>query len=110
MSHAALLRESGQTIGEDYDLAAAVHGVGDSGVANGTLLVSFAESVLGNDDEALAYARERLLGAMGIEALVDACGVVASFNSVVRIADACGIELDAFKQSTAAAIRAALDR
>jgi hypothetical protein len=38
---------------------------------------------------------------MGAEALVDAAGTVASFNSIVRVADATGIPIEDFKEDAA---------
>ena len=81
---------------------------GESGVPSGERLVAFADAVViaGNGD--LAEAREALRAALGPDALVDAAGVVASFNAVVRIADACGVPLEAFKREAAAGIIAEL--
>jgi hypothetical protein len=51
--------------------------------------------VLGQDDAELGAARSALLAAVGSEAFVDAAGVVANFQRMVRIADGTGIPLDA---------------
>ena len=66
-----------------------------SGVAQGGLLVAFADATAGDDDAALARAREALLAALGPAALVDAAAVTSNFERMVRIADATGIPLDA---------------
>lgn len=95
--------------GKDADLAM-VKGeeVGDGGVKEGRLLVSFAEAVLGDDDHLLDKRRQELLERLGAEALVDAAGVVAGFNAVVRIANATGIPLDDFMEAQSGDIRSAL--
>ncbi len=69
-----VLRASGEKDGEDFDLNSVVgSGDGDTGVLHGKLLLSFAE----------------------------AAGTAASFNSVVRVADATGIPIDDFKADAA---------
>ena len=72
------------------DSAAAAH----SGVANGDVLVRFAEAVLGRDDALLERARQEALAALGPDAFVDAAAVVGNFQRMVRIADGTGIPLD----------------
>ncbi len=69
-----VLRASGEKDGKDFDLDSVVgSGDGDAGVLHGKLLLSFAE----------------------------AAGTAASFNSVVRVADATGIPIDEFKADDA---------
>ena len=81
---------------------------GDSGVPAGHHLIAFADAVViaGNGD--LAKAREALCDELGPDGLVDAAAVVASFNAVVRIADASGIPIEEFKREAAAGIVAEL--
>ena len=81
---------------------------GDSGVPFGDCLIALADAVViaGNGD--LAKAREALCAELGPDALVDAAAVVASFNAVVRIADASGIPIEEFKREAAADIVAEL--
>lgn len=67
---------------------------GDTGIANGVLLIEFAEAVLGDDDKRLAAARSAIVAAMGGAALVDAAGVAGFFNAIDRVADATGTPLD----------------
>ena len=45
---------------------------------------------------------------MGPKALVDAAGVIAIFNAVVKVADGIGIPLEDFKAETSAGFRAEL--
>jgi hypothetical protein len=65
-----------------------------SGVAHGAILIGFAEAMVGDNDEALAQARQAVIEALGPEAMVDAAGVASNFERMVRIADATGIPLD----------------
>ncbi len=81
---------------------------GDGGIPQCTLLVEFAEAVLGSDDETLARVRMRLTEALGTDALVDAAAVVANFNAIDRIADSTGIPIDAERVELTADLRAEL--
>ena len=54
----------------------------------------FAESVASGDPEALRLSRDALLMAAGPRVLVDAAGVAANFQRMVRITDAMGIPID----------------
>ena len=103
-----LLRGSGQHTGDDYDLAAMVEeGAAGGGVAAGEALARYAEAFY-EDGDGFAAARDRLHGEIGGEALVDAAGVLAIFNAVVRIADATGIPLEEEKARISADFRGAL--
>ena len=81
-----LLRASGEHKGENIDLNA-INGAaeGDGGIPNSPQLIAFAEAVVGDDAAALATARQAILDQMGAEALVDSCGVVATFNAIDRV-------------------------
>ena len=81
---------------------------GDSGVPAGDRLVAFADAVVIAGSGDLANAREALRAELGPDALVDAAAVVASFNSVVRIADASGIPIEECKREAVAGIVAEL--
>ena len=92
-----MLRASVEAGGDSVDLRAVMGGV-DSGanrVPNGDALIAFAEAVVSGHDDAIARARRELVERVGPEAFVDACGVVANFERMVRIADSTGIPLDA---------------
>jgi hypothetical protein len=65
-----------------------------SGVAHADALVALAEALVGDDEAALAEARQRALERMGPEAFVDAVAVASNFERMVRIADGTGIPLD----------------
>ena len=98
MSHTALLRASGQHAGHTYDVGSVLNGDGASvGVPHGEALIEFAEAMLTGDRARQSKAREALHSAMGGAALVDAAAIVASFNSVVKLADGSGIPLEDFK-------------
>ena len=97
-----VLRASAQTKGENYDLDIVIgHGEGKTGVDQGDLLLAYSDAVIANDDLTLSRIREELVKLLGKDALVDAAGTVASFNAVVRVADATGIPLDEFKKGPA---------
>ena len=102
-----LLRESGEHYGESYSLDG-VTGDGDGGVPHGRLLLDFAEAVIGGAEGEIDRARDALVPAVGADGFVDAAGVVASFNAVVRIADATGIPVEDFKLERTVEERAAL--
>lgn len=79
-------------------------GDGDGGVRHGDALLAFADAVILGPDTALTESRSRLLNLLGTEGLVDAAATVASFNSVVRLADSTGIPIEAHKQEIAAGL------
>ena len=66
-----------------------------SGIPHAEVLIAFSEAAVGNDEAELGRARSRLVDSLGPEATVDAAGIVANFQRMVRIADATGIPLDA---------------
>jgi hypothetical protein len=66
-----------------------------SGVAHAEALLAFADAAVAGDEATRAAARQRVLDALGPEALVDAAAVVGNFERMTRIADATGIPLDA---------------
>ena len=102
-----LLRESGRHYGESYSLEG-VTGEGGGGVEHGRVLLDFAEAVVSGASEEIGRTRDALIGALGAAGFVDAAGVVASFNAVVRIADATGIPVEDFKLARTVEERAAL--
>jgi len=91
-----LLRASGEVSGEKVDLRVLTEGerAGESGVSHAAALAALAEGMVGEDEEALAAARERVLAELGPAQLVDAVAVASNFERMVRIADATGIPLD----------------
>ncbi len=90
-----MLRASARTTGEDIDLTGIVAGDAvATGIPGDKALLAFAEESLGDDARGTAKARRRVLEELGGPALIDAAGVVANFQRMVRIADATGIRLD----------------
>lgn len=65
---------------------------------HGALLGRFVEAVLAGDAGALPALRADIRTRLGDAALVDAAATVASFNAVVKIADATGIPLEEAKE------------
>ena len=90
-----MLRVSTKISGEDVDLAGIVDGdKAAMGVVGDQALLAFAEVSLGDDAEAIAAARQRVLEQLGEPAMIDAAAIIANFQRMVRIADATGIQLD----------------
>ncbi len=75
------------------DIQSVVDPQAESGVPHGGILTAFAESAVRRSDD-LPERREDIVAAIGEPALIDAAGIVANFQRMVRIADACGIPLD----------------
>ena len=63
-------------------------------IPHGGVLLRFAEAFASRDEALLDQARADLLAEAGAEVLVDAAGVAANFQRMVRIADSTGIPLD----------------
>ena len=74
----------------------------------GALLVDYGEAMLRGDEARRRAAREAVCRELGPAALADAAAIVASFNSVVKIADASGIPLEDFKAEATEDLRAEL--
>jgi hypothetical protein len=103
------LRASSEKTGETYDLESVLGTqAGDGGIAHGRLLVAFAEAVLGEDEAALAQARQALIEAAGAKAFVDAAAVAALFNAIDRVADSTGTPLEDVKAEASVDFRADL--
>jgi len=91
-----MLRVSATTTDTAIDLQG-VNGDAQSaavGIEFGEDLMKFAESLARGDQAALADARDALLSRAGPAVLIDAAGVAANFQRMVRIADAIGIPVD----------------
>ena len=104
------LRVSAQYNETEVDLQA-VNGDAESaavGIEFGPELMRFAESLAARDDD-LEHRREALLEAAGPAVLVDAAGVAANFQRMVRIADAIGIPVDDRLGEMGRQVRAELD-
>lgn len=64
--------------------------------------------MLGEDTAALQRARAAVRRDLGDAAFVDACAAIASFNAVVKLADATGIPIEDWKVELTRDIRSAL--
>lgn len=91
-----LLRASSEIRGAEVDLRVLTEPelAAVSGVAHAGALIALADAMVGEDDEALAQARQRVIAELGPLGLVDAVAVASHFERMVRIADATGIPLD----------------
>lgn len=72
-------------------------------------LAAFAEAVASMDEKRLKPARESLLANAGPSVLVDAAGVAANFQRMVRIADSMGIPVDSVDNEVSNQVREELD-
>lgn len=79
------------------------------GVPFGLQLMKFAESLATGDESALASSRQALLDAAGPAVLVDAAGVAANFQRMVRLADATAIPVDNVTVAISKNVREELD-
>ena len=106
-----MLRVSAQVTETEIDLQG-VNGdakAADTGVQYGAELMQFAETFARRDDEALTAARNSLLSLAGEAVLVDAAGVAANFQRMVRIADSMGIPVDDMASELSQSIRTELE-
>jgi hypothetical protein len=87
-----MLRASIEYSGKQADLGGISEGAkaGDAGIEHGERLTAFADAAVKGDPAELATARDALRNAAGSEVVVDAAGVVANFERMVRIADGTG--------------------
>ena len=102
-----MLRVSALTTGTEVDLQG-IDGDAEAaaeGIRFGAELMRFAESLASRDEAALTSARDRLHGIAGPEVLVDAAGVGANFQRMVRIADSMGIPVDDMENELGKTIR-----
>ena len=106
-----MLRVSAMTTETEVDLQG-VNGDAASaalGIEYGAELMSFAESLAERDESGLARSRTALRQAAGDKVLVDAAGVVANFQRMVRIADSIGIPFDNMQSDFASSIQTELN-
>lgn len=105
-----MLRVSSQTTNTEIDLRG-IEGDAEraaQGIAFGAELMRLAEALAQRDAQALAAARAALLQAAGAAVLVDAAGVAANFQRMVRIADSTGIPVDTLDTDVSREVRATL--
>ena len=91
-----MLRVSAKLAGDTVDLTALTGATDakDAGVKHGALLLAFAEAVMSRDSSILTMARDALEQASSTGIVIEAAGVAANFQRMVRIADATGIPVD----------------
>ena len=89
-----LLRASGQSDQQDFDLNSVTDDHADSGVDFGHWLRSLTEATIQNRWDDLTTIRDQAGAAMGTQSMVDVLVVAAGFNGITRVADATGIPLD----------------
>lgn len=65
-----------------------------NGIEHGNTLVEFTDAVLVDDEHHLDQARNKAYLILGAEGFVDAAAYIASFNSIVLVANATGTRLD----------------
>ncbi len=105
-----MLRVSAKVTTRNADLSMINGEVIDGGdVEFGKELMEFAGALAGGDAGELEASREKLLTAAGPEVLVDAAGVAANFQRMVRIADSMGIPVDQVDNEMINEIRSDLD-
>ncbi|MEE8312527.1 MAG: hypothetical protein V3R77_09720 [Candidatus Binatia bacterium] len=97
VSHTSLLRESGIRAGIDIDtkLVTGQSADPDGGVENAALLRRFTVAVIQKPED-LEAARIALVRALGPGRAAQAAAIIADFDAINRVADATGIDLDAF--------------
>lgn len=94
-----MLRASSRITETDIDLALVNGEVTETNqIPFANELRAFAESLVSRDENQLKMAREALLSSAGSDVLVDAAGVAANFQRMVRIADATGIPIDSTRE------------
>ena len=100
-----MLRESSETHEQSVNLEAIMSGEKAGDISSATELIGYAEAIVdvSKTDKGVAsvkVARDRLQTVAGAEAVVDAAGVVANFQRMVRIADSTGIVLGPWEESS----------
>ena len=104
-----LLGMSGKDTGDNYNLESVMSGnMADNVLPHGVMLNEFLEAIFARDMTRLKDAQNRLIEAMGEQALVDAAATIAAFNAYPRMADSTGIPLESGKEEITQELRAEL--
>lgn len=106
-----MLRVSAQMTEQSVNLQG-VHGNAQAATQTvrwGAELIAFAHALVARDEPELDRARDRLREVAGSAVLVDAAGVAANFQRMVRIADSTGIPVDDLQSELGQGVRAELD-
>lgn len=106
-----MLRASAQSNETDIDIQGIAGNASSAsqGIEHGAALMAFAEAVAGRDEQTISSARQALLDTAGSDVLVDAAGVAANFQRMVRIADSIGIPYDNSRSELSSQIQEDLD-
>tara|TARA_Y100001970_G_scaffold291730_1_gene430057 strand:+ start:999 stop:1343 length:345 start_codon:yes stop_codon:yes gene_type:complete len=97
---------SGRDTGDNYNLESVMSGnMADNVLPHGVILNEFLEAIFAGDTPRLKDAQNRLIEAMGEQALVDAAATIAAFNAYPRMADATGIPLESAKEEATEELR-----
>ena len=100
---------SGKDTGDNYNLESVMNGnMADNVLHHGVILNEFLEAIFARDTTRLKDAQNRLIEAMGEQALVDAAATIAAFNAYPRMADSTGIPLESGKEEITQELRAEL--
>ncbi len=106
-----MLRVSAQTTDTEVDLQA-INGNAESaamGIEFGPELMRFGTAIAERNPTDIADARQALREAAGGVVVVDAAGVAANFQRMVRIADSIGIPVDDMTSELGREIRSTLE-
>ena len=106
-----MLRVSANKTGSDIDINMIMGKVekDSSDIPFAFELMEFAAGLASRDELELNKARDALCKAAGPAALVDAAGVAANFQRMVRIADSIGIPVDSNDNEISNQVRSDLD-
>lgn len=89
-----MLRASATKNGLPVNLKAMTDRTLDLELANGEILLAFADACVGNDLSALNEARAEIVGKMGSGALVQAAAIAGNFSMNDTAANAIGIPME----------------
>ena len=105
-----MLRVSAETTDTEIDIQGVIgdSAAAEQGIDHGAMLIAFAEAVAKRDPQQISVTREALRSAAGDAVVVDAAGVAANFQRMVRIADSAGIPVDNLETELAKQTRQAL--
>ena len=79
----------------DVDLAATLEGKGvATGLPHGAELLALTDAVVLRQFDRLDACREAVREVLGAAGLADAAATIGSYNAIVKVADATGIELE----------------
>ena len=92
----------------NINLKALVDPTQDTGVPGGAELLEFSDAVIGNDRARLDKAREAVAQAISPATVTGAAAIAGNFSKNDRVANGCGIPVDAMVMKITEDIRADL--